>query len=424
MLSDSEILDNKTQSLDEALQKLEANREQNEAGPVSSTVHDVLNDENLEIAVECVQTLADLYATVSQEGISSYDVQTLRAVQSKMNAISEVGAPKVALERYEGMFTPERSGLNQKVSIEAIQVEFMRIVKEWFYKLVDFVVGVVNAVIRLKDHNFMVDRRNEQIKGAVVQYRAQLRELMKLNAWGDRDLRPEFKAIQETLLRDPKLPHNKLTLMGFGTSQLDKDFQRELKTINSFSVNFKKVVDGLAVTVEKGDDSNVTTTFFGRILEDAVKTLEEFTVEDPDPDYFFKAPMLKGLDLMQPKYFLERTPYYMATWYTLLDDSVKSLKRIKRFNAITDEAAVDRVAASIADINIGIKAIHTVAKTISELNVCQFKVGATFINYYINCHEVVMEDFKNHRFDDLQRVAIDKAAKAWDKITSDLGLFG
>lgn len=425
MLSDSEILDNKTQSLDEALQTLEANRDNDAEGPVSNTVRDVLTDEQLEVSIECVRILADLYTTVSNEGVSSYDVQTLRSVQAKMEPIREFkGVTKVALERYEGMFTQDRTGLNQKVSVEAIQVEFGKLIREWFYKLVDFISNIVNWAIRIKDNANIVKNRYDGINKKVDSLRSSLRSLEKLNAWGNRDLRPQFKAIEDNLLRDPKLPHNKLSIMAFGKSKLNEEFDRELRTIRNFSSNFRKVTDDLANMLDKGNADQVTTTFFGRVLEDAVTSLESFTVEDPDPEYFFTAPELKELSLVNPKYMQARPIYYVHTWYDLLDDTVKNIKKLKRFNEVTDDATADRIAASIADISAGINAIKTVIKVIGELHTSYFKVSAIFVNYYIQCREVVMEDFEQNRWDDLQRKAIEKLNKEWDSLLDSMGIFG
>lgn len=425
MLSDSEILDNKTQSLDEALQKLEANRDNDDVGPVSSTVQDVLDDESLEIAIECVQTLADLYSTVSIEGVSSFDVQTLRAVQAKMEPIREsMGITKVALERYEGMFTPTRSELNQQVSLEAIQIEFGKVIREWFYKLVDFIANMVNWVIRYKDSTNAIKRRYDNINSKVEKMRTHLRNLQKVNAWGDRDLSPEFNAISDTILRDPKLNHNKITLMGFGKSPLNDKFDQTLKTLTGWTRAFRSVTDDLADLLDSGKATQVTSAFTGRLLEDSVMVLQEYTVEDPNPDYFFDAPEMKGLSFINPKYMLARPIYYMDNWYNLLDDTVKNIKKLKRFNDVTDEATADRIAASIADINTGINAIKTIINTIGALNTAYFKVSACFVNYYTQCYDVVLKDYESHRWDDMQRKGIEKLNKEWDSLLDSMGIFG
>lgn len=422
MLSDEEILDDKTQSLDTALQELEAQRDDVDAGPVNATVRDVLKDQQLTIAVECIEQLTDLYHTISQEGVSAYDVQALRAIQSRMTEISVLGGnTRVALENYEGLFTPTRSPLNQTVSQEAILVEFGRIIKEWFLKLVDFCMDVVKWVKNVKDSEIVINLRTRNMNDELTNAKLHLSNMRNLNINSDRKLKLAYDEIQDAVLADPKLPKCRLTLMGFGPGPLNTEFDRYLKSVLTYGKIFATVTEDLLTILEGGNFANANATFIGSIVEDAVKEIEDFAVESSDNDYFSKE--LPNLDMYNPKYVIQRKVYYIEPFNNLLKGAVSDLRRIKRFDKVNlQQAEVDRIAAAVKDLTLGIKALERVIQTISKLNNCYFKVTASYLNYYIRCFEYTREDFTANVLSDLQRAAFDKIAKAWDSMIDKLGI--
>lgn len=418
MLIDSEILDNKTQTLENALQLLEANSD--DTTPIDPVTRDVLKDEQLGIAVECMGTLKDLYQTVSQEGISVYDVQVLRAVQSKMDSIATGKVSKVALEQFEGMFTPTRTGLNQTVSVEAIVAEFGRIVKEWFYKLVDFVSDVVLWVKSVLNGETAVRDKTETLTANILKAKQHLTNMRNLNILSDRKLKQAYDDIQEAIIADPKLPRCKLTLMAFGPSKLNIEFEKQLRTVASFSKNFTAITNDLVEILDGGDHTKFYNTFSGAVIDDAVKDIVAYGVESTEVDYF--KDNLPDLDMYQPKYVLQRRPYYVDTYYAILKILVSDLRKIKRFDKVTDPAAIARIQGSVADITKGIKAIERVIETIVKLNKCYFKVSASYINYYSRCFEYTRQDFVNNVLNDLQAAALAKIDKSWDSLMDDLGI--
>lgn len=418
MLIDSEILDDKTQTLEKAVQLLEETSD--DTTPIDPVTRDVLKDEQLGIAVECMGTLKDLYQTVSQDGVSVYDVQVLRAVQSKMDSIAAGKLNKVALEQFEGMFTPSRSGLNQTVSIEAIVAEFGRIIKEWFYKLVDFISDVVLWAKSIMNGESVVRDKTESLTANILQAKQHLTNMRNLNILSDRKLKQAYDGIQETIIADPKLPRCKLTLMAFGPSKLNTEFDKQLRTVASFSKNFATITNDLVTILEGGDHTKIYNTFSGAVIDDAVKDILAFGVESPDVDYF--KDNLPGLDMYQPKYILQRQPYYVDTWYDVLKALIADLRKIKRFDKVTDPAAIARVQGSVTDITKGIRAIEKVIETIVKLNKCYFKVSASYINYYSHCFEHTRQDFVNNVMNDLQAAALAKIDKSWDSLMDKLGV--
>lgn len=420
MLSDSEILEDKTQSLDEALQLLEDNAADKPAGPVNNVVRDTMSDQQLTIAVECMGILADLHATISQEGVSAYDVQVLRSVQTKMSAITDNAPVKFSLERYEGMFTPTRSGLNQTVSVEAVKFEFGRLLKEWFFKLLDFILDVVKWLKNVQNSEFVVRSRTETLNDNLTKAKQHLINMRNLNSINERKFKPAYDEIQSVVLADPKLPKCKLTLMAFGPSPLNVEFDKNLRQVLSFSKTFTTVVSDLLAVLEGGKYDQANTTFTGRLVEDAVKIIEEFGVESQDVDYFKNE--IKDLDMYQPKYVLQRKMYYIEPFNNLLKQAVNDLRRIKRFDKLTDEADIERVRGAIVDLTAGVKAIERVVAVIAKLQNCYFKVSASYLNYYSRCFEYTRQDFSEHILDDLGRAALAKADKVWDNFMDSLGV--
>lgn len=412
-----DILDEKTKSLDEVIEFVEAVDES--GGPTAAVARDEELSSQLFIAVECMKVLGDLHSTISSEGVSTYDVQVLRGVQAKMSGISIGGAFTVALERFDNMFTTSRSDLNLKVSVEAVKFEFGRILKEWFYKLIDFVVDVVRWVKGVMNSETVIRHRTEDLNNNIMKAKQHLINMRNLNSINERKFKPAYDAIQEVVLADPKLPKCRLTLMGFGDQATTAEFDKHLRLLLSFSKNFSSTTSNLINVLEGGDFAQANATFVGRVIEDATKEILEFAVESTDEDYF-KASM-PGLDMYQPKYVVSRKAYYIEPFNNILKLAVNDLRRIKRFDKLTEEADIERVREAVVDLTTGIKSIEKVIETIVKLNQCYFKVSASYINYYSRCFTYTREDFTKNIIDDLGAAALNKIDKGWDSFLDSIG---
>lgn len=419
MQTDSDILEEKTQNLDEVLTELEAVEAEEPTKLVNTTVRDVMAEQQLIIAVECLGTLKDLYSTITQEGVSVYDVQTLRSVQERMNGITSLTKPGTALEKYEGFFTKTRSSVNQTVSIEAINIEFGRILKEWFYKLLDFIIDVVKWVKNLSVNESVIRSRTERLNEQSLTAKRHLQSMRNLNVLSDRKLDGAYKLIQDAVMADPALPKNKLTIMGFGPGTYTRKFEQYIKDMLVYSKHFTAGTNTLLDILENGDQSTITNTHIGHLIEDTVKRIEEYGVCSSDEDYFSNE--LPNLDMSNTRDLFQRKTFYIEPLNIMLKKAINDVRRIKRFDKVTDEATLITLQAICKDLTDGVKAIERVVAVIVQLNNCYFKVSASYINYYSRCFEHTREDFTKHIVNDLTRTAYDKIVKAWDKFLDDIG---
>lgn len=420
MLTDSQILDEKTQSLDAVLEELEAVNADSPAGPTSSTVRDVMNDENLQVTIECMGTLVDLYHTVSQEGVSLYDIQALRSVQNRMSAIAELNLPKVALERFEGMFTEDRTMLNQRISVESIVTEIGRVIKEWWLKLVDFWQNMMRWLKTCRSTETAVNFRVKMMNDNLMKAKQHLTSWRSLNKLGDRNLTTAYDEIQRLVLADPKLPKNKLTLMGFGPSPLNIEFDKQLRLVLAFTNNLNDIAKDLHDIVTGKGSAQVNVMFSGAVTEDAVKTLLKFAEASEDENYI--SDNLPQLDLYQPKYVMQRKLYYIEPFELNVKSLMNVLRGIRNVGKdLPPGVDPDRVMACINDITRGLRATEQVVELLMKLTGAYGKVTTTYLNYYIRCVEATREDIMDNFGDDLTRAAIEKAGKLWDEFLKTLG---
>lgn len=419
MLTDSQILADKTQDLDTVLEELEA-ANGDDTGPTSSTVRDVMNDENLQVTIECMGTLVDLYNTVSQEGVSQYDVQSLRAVQAKMANIAELKIPKVALERFEGMFTPDRSMLNQNISMESIVTEITRVIKEWFLKLVDAFQDFTRWFKTRKASDAVATMRIDRMNANLIKGKQHLSSWRSLNQFGDRNLTTAYDEIQRLELTNTKLPKNKLTLMAFGPSPLNVEFDKQLRLILAFTNNLSTVAQDLHDIVVGGQAGPVKVMFSGAVLDDAVKTLLKFEETSEDENYIMDN--LPQLDLYQPKYVMQRKRYYIEMYELNISNMMRVLRGLRNFEKnLQPGIDADRVMQCIADITLGLRATEKVVDVLMHLLSAYGKVTTVYMNYYMRCVEATREDIMNNIKDDLMRASFTKASKAWDDFIKTLG---
>lgn len=418
MLTESEILDEQVQTLECALDKL-ADHEKHAVEP--ATVPDVDAGQALTTSVECMRAIVDLYHTISNEGVSHADIQALRNIQSKMDPYRTLKT-KVALEAYEGMFTPMRSMINQTVSQEATLAEIGMTLKEWFFKIVDFVVKVVEWCRVTWNSEDAINLRLKVIDRNLQSMANQCMDVVKRNKTAGRDLNAHLQEIALLVLRDPKLPRTPATIMAFGRKVPGFDNSLEVmdRTIASTVNKLVKDIASLKDHIEKNDHNSSIAYDYGQDIQTEADFLEKLLFAEDDEDYLVTRLGKKFWEY--PNILVGRKIYPPSTNIKQVQQIGEAFRGIKRSANFDDLKDVDSVVQAVSNITESIQGLERIIKAKQEIFTQYYKASATMANFYLRAHEYALQQIIQYGDEDINRVVVDKLQKAWSSITDKMGL--
>lgn len=418
MLTESEILDEQVQTLECALDKL-ADHEKHAVEP--ATVPDVDAGQALTTSVECLRAIVDLYHTISIEGVSAADIQALRNIKAKMDPYRTLPT-KVALEAYEGMFTPMRTMINQTVSQEATLEEIGMTLKEWFFKIVDFVVKVVDWCRVAWNSEDAIKLRLKAIDHNLQSMANQCMEVIKRNKTAGRDLNAQLQEIALLVLRDPKLPRTAATVMAFGRkipggaeaiSAMDK-------TVAYTVTKLVKDIASLKSHIENNDHNSSIAYDYGQDIQTEADGLERLLFSEDDEDYLVTRLGKKFWEY--PNLLVGRPIYPPSTNIKQVQQIAEAFRGIKRNANFDDLKDVDSVVKAVSNITESIQGLERIIKAKQEIFAQYYKASATMANFYLRAHDYALQQIIQYGDADINKVVVDKLQKAWSNITDKMGL--
>ncbi|ABY62978.1 virion structural protein [Pseudomonas phage 201phi2-1] len=414
MLTDAEILDNQTQTLEEVLDKLHSRSDE----PLEKAVAVDVGNDALHVAVECLRTLSDLHRTIAVEGVSKDDVSALRAIQARMQPYIRLPS-KVALEAYEGLFTPNRTMINQTISQEATLAEFGKTLKEWFFIFVDFIIRVSDWCRRVWNSEDAIRLRLKNMDSNLQSMYNQVNELIKYNAKFGRDAEPDLLKISELVLADPKLTRSNAMLIAFNVPAkdgiikvMDRDADRLFNSMMKDLVSFK-------LHIEQNKPIGYLIDY-GKEFTEIASCLEALTVAVDDQD-FFKDNL--SLDFWKnPKQLVSRqifAPSHNIDQVQRLAKEIRSIKRNSNFDALED---ADVLATVIENLSEAVKGLERIIKFKQQLYADCYKVSATYANFYIRARDHIEETLRANVADDIEAKVMERLTKAWEELLKRMGV--
>lgn len=414
MLSDAELLDNQTQTLEEVLDKLHDRSDE----PLEKAVAVDIGNDALHVAVECFRTLVDLHRTIATEGVSKADVQALRAIQSRMEPYARLPT-KVALEAYEGLFTPNRTMINQTISQEAALEEIGKTLKEWFFIFVDFIIRVADWCRKVWNSEDIIRGRLKLMDMYLQSMCNQVMELVKYDQTFGRDAYPDLWSLADTILDDPKLTRSETMLVAFNVKggsdnikMADKDIDRNFNMLMKDVASLKTHIEQnrpMSIGVNYGLEINVTA-----------EALEDMTVAVDDPE-FFKQSVRRDF-WTDPKKLVTRpifAPSHNIEQVQRLAKEIRSIRRNANFDSLKE---VDVLAQAIENLSESVKGLERVIKFKQHLYADYYKASATYANFYIRARDHIEEGLRAHAADDIDAKLMERLGKAWDDLLKRMGI--
>lgn len=415
MVNEDIILENQTQTLEEVLDKL---NDRSTETIEQIVVGDADVASALDITVECFRALADLRRTISSEGVSNADVQALRNIQQRMQPYIRLPSC-VALEAYEGTFTPSRSMINQTVSQEAALAEMGKTLKEWFFIFVDFIIRVVDWCRVVWNSEDLIRGRLKMMDSHLQSLHNEFQQLMKYNSTFGRDAMPEMLALAEVVLSDPKLTRSENMLVAFNVKGLDSVVKMADKDIDANFNRLMKDVVSLKGHIE-ADKPMAISYDYATEFNATVQALEDMTVAMDDKDYFITA--VRTDFWTRPKLLVSRpifAPSHNIEQVQRLAKEVRSIKRNSNFDALKE---VDILVNTIENISNSVKVLERCIKYKQALYADYYKASATYANFYIRARDTLNETILTKSAADFDKSVMDRLDKVWESLLNKMGI--
>lgn len=415
MLTEDQILDEQVQTLEEALDKLQ---KYDDETITPNEVNDSDIAGQLSVTVECMKAMVDLHHTISIEGVSADDVKALRNIQSRMAPILTLPG-KVALEDYEGLFTPNRSMINQVVSQEATMAEIGKTLKEWFFKAVDFVIQVIDWCRIAWNSETAIKLRLKVIDHNLQRMASQFEVVLKRNKLAGRNLEAEVDAIAKLVLTDPMLPRSKAMRFAFGETSIPDRFPAVDATVAGVHQRLMKDIASLKEHIEK---NKVTSIGFDYATDLRIEAdfIENFLAPIDDEDYLLDHVGVRFWE--KPKKLVSRPIYPPSVHIRQIQDIGELFRSIKRNVNFDHLNGVDDIVQAVENITGSITALERLIKLKQDLFTLYYKASATTANFYLRAFDMCMQKLIENKDDDTKDAVIEKLNKQWADISKSMGL--
>lgn len=367
--------------------------------------HDPNILQTLVVACEVIEQLVDMSVTAQEEGISSHDIDALCQVQQRLLDNGLAVPPTPALEMYRGLFTPERSFVNKKVSIESIASVIIGTIKAWLKKLVEFVTDGYRWVQSLKHKHATLTAKLDKVREVVLRVREIYHNMCRLNAGSSYDLAKYNKEKGEAVLVQAGLAPNMLTLYGFGNKTAAAriaDIQLStLKACGNLSLRIAELCTALDSMAPQSPELETG-------LADVLRQVNGMTEVSSNPDYLIKALPEDYYDdhlAIARVSVLDYDPIVKV--YGALVSELRKVQNVKlgenRNDSETIRALIDNMTKALNDINVVIDFLNAAALS----QVAGLKV---YYKYYGEAIQMVDQEFRRHEVTDDTRKAFNKLA--------------
>lgn len=369
--------------------------------------HDPNILQTMVVACEIIDQLIDMSVTAKEEGVSSHDLDALCQMQQRLADNGLEVPPTPALEAYRGLFTPERSWLNTRVSQESICSVILGTIKAWLRKLVDFVVDGYRWVQSLKHKHSMLTAKLDKVREVVLRVREIYQNMCRLNAGSAFDLTKYNKEKGEAVLLQAALRPNQLTLYGFG----DKDAAARVKDIQlstvtaaaKLSVRITELCEALDADQAAPSNTELVTG-----LTDVVRQCHAMLEVSADPDYLVKALPADYYDdhlAIARVSVLDYDPIVKV--YSALSTDLRKVTNIKlgenRNDTETIRALIDNMTKALNELNEIIDFLNAAALS-------QVAGLKTYYKYYGEAITMVDQEFRRHEVTEDTRKAFNVLA--------------
>lgn len=340
------------------------------------------------VAVEAIDSLLDLHATIKAKGVSTHDMEGLKAINRRL-VENGLAMPTTGLEDY-GYFTPERSLLNQNVSLESITTAILDTIKAWIRKLIDMVMQGYRWVKGLKQKHSVLSAQLDKAKGVLMDVREVYVKMKVLNAPMGAEGARATKELTTTMLVTGNLERNQLTLYGFSCDSAEKSVKNLFASAKSISESIATRVNNLADLMGNKEIPSDDGMCGLQDLAALIQSVDEMTVISDDDEYLSKqlsedfwdnVSKFRKVDVID---FDELVKFYGST-----ADALARIRQIK----IDDVAQADRAQTIINSITKAVNDLNKLVNFFNRAAQAQVTAAKAYRDFYQKAVEILLTDF-------------------------------
>jgi hypothetical protein len=326
---------------------------------------------------------------------------------------------KVALEAYEGLFTPSRTMINQTVSQEASLAEFGKTLKEWFFIFVDFIIRVTDWCRKVWNSEDVIRTRLKALDTQLMSAYNQMMQYAEYSKQNKRDPLSQLEDLARTVLSDPKLTQSRSMIIAFNVNKNTHGIKNVDSMIDRYVANSLKDISSLKTHIEQNKPGSVSG-WPGVEINSLADQLEQLTVAQDEKDYLIKA---VTLDFWRnPRGLVTREIFAPSHNIEQVQKIAKEIRSIKRNANFDDLKEIDIVVQAIDDLTKTVSGLERVIKFKQQLYADYYKASATYANFYIRARDTIAEEVRVNLVDDKIKVALDKLDKTWAELLNSMGI--
>lgn len=359
--------------------------------PQTTDVIDHSFQPELVIAAEAIGDLLDLHHTIKTEGVSSHDMEGLRAIQKRL-LDNRIGLPNVGLEEHKGTYMPTRSLLNQALGMESITAVVINTIKAWIRKLIEVIMSGYRWVKTLKQKHAVLDAQLVKARDTLIAVRAIYLKMNTLNGVMGSEATKAIKELSETALLRSDLARNTVTLYGFSHETAVREVKTAFTSAVETSDAIARRVKDLAELMDNKEIPSDDALCALNDLAGNIKCITEMQELSGDDEYLLKE---LGGDFWQQVERFRKVQVIdfdqLAKYYGQAADALGRIRSIR----IDDPAQAERAQVVIDSIT---KAVDWLNQLVNFFNKCaqsQVAAARTYHTYYQSAIEILTLDFKS-----------------------------
>lgn len=342
------------------------------------------------VAVEAIDQLLDLHATVKQKGVSSHDIEGMKSINRRLVEHGLV-MPTTGLEDY-GFFTPERSLLNQRVSLENIAKVAIDTIKAWLRKLIDMVMQGYRWIKGLKQKHVILDGQLVKARDVLLQVREVYLKMRVVNGPLGSLAADATKELTVTALVNSPIERNKLTLYGFSDEDAVKGVKNLFASAKAISESVATRVNNLADLMDNKEIPSDDGLCGLQDLAALVQSVDEMDMHSDNPNYLadkLGAEFWDGIERFRKVQVIDFDE--LVKFYGSTADALARIRSIK----IDDVNQADRAQTIVNQITTAVNHLNKIVNFFNRAAQSQVQAAKAYRDYYTNAVEILLTDFRS-----------------------------
>lgn len=340
-----------------------------------------------------VNLLNSLYYTVSKEGVSQEDIQTLKKLQVRLFGDGPL-PDGIGIEDFdELLYTEERSSVSLSVANESFLATMVQTVKEWIKKIIAFIGRMIEWVAK----NIWSEARfKHQMQLGLKRYEIAKDARVKAETFAGTQskTKPIMLKYANELLKSDRIQINFATLAAFGNVAVTKEIAEYTRLAIVTSRNLTGELKELKKALETNQSNVQLSNHTLKRITKLSGKMDEITRRHTNMSVVASKVNTRVFENGIPEKTKEVTPFEeVAKEYSNMRDVFKSVNKVNNEKNITYLVDyMNQVMKAITDIG-------KILSSIRDINNIKLQVVSIFLNYENHYANLIMRIIKENTSD-------------------------